>query len=180
MTDIHYSGEILKLFHRTPALKGRIEYVIRSYFPEIQSVSVGRASKNAYYDPRNHTVRLTGNSSVYVIGHELMHYLQDGHAFPGNKGIYPKGERACDLYLFARSPDLVADFWQSYDGSYIGSAIRVDALRKYFTREEGREMVHRVCAEAVALREKGKHGYIRWAERTINSEIAKKRYGDRP
>mgnify|MGYP005831976205 CR=1 FL=1 len=171
MTDIRYSCELLKLFHRSPDLKERIELVVRGYFNDLDHVRFGRASKSAYYDPRGHTVRLTGGSSIYVIGHEITHFLQDKYNFPDGIARYPKGELACDLFLFARSPDLVADVWDWGDSSYLGKEIGEYRLKKYYGMKEGRAMVHEVCSMAVARRDEGNRNYISWAENEIKRRI---------
>ena len=168
MARIVYSRELQKLLIKRPALKARIETVTNDHFPEIREARFGRASRSAYYDFRTGTVRVSGSCSVYVIGHELVHYLQDARHFDGP--AYPSGERSCDLFLFARSPELVADVWDG-DASYLLKGVRGRALAKCFTKLEGQQMIHDVCAEAVRLRSAGKHSYIKWAEQAIDREI---------
>ncbi len=77
MPEILYSRELQKLLAKRPALKVRIESVVNDHFPEIAQARFGRASRSAYYDVRSGTVRVNSGCSVYVIGHELVHYLQD-------------------------------------------------------------------------------------------------------
>jgi hypothetical protein len=166
--DIHYTKDLRELFVRAPALKPRIEYVLW-FFPEVESIKFGRASRSAYYDAGTGTVRLTRNSSHYVIGHEVTHFLQDGRHFNGQ--TLPKGERQCDLFLFARSPALVADFWKAKDCSYMGWALKTELLKGLFSREEGQAMIFEVCRDAVAMyRERPSH-YISWAEKRINERV---------
>ncbi|MCD1295258.1 hypothetical protein CUJ83_09630 [Methanocella sp. CWC-04] len=171
MAFIDYSKEIENAFIKAPELKRRIEFVVDGFFPEVENIKFGKASKSAYYDPQSGTVRLTKNSSIYIIGHEITHYLQDKNHYAGAITI-PGGERACDLYLFARSPALVTDFWNSRDGSYIGNALKVDLLKKHYSREEGQMMIHETCKGALIMRDNGKRDYIKWAEDTINQRIA--------
>ncbi|WP_424357230.1 hypothetical protein [Methanocella sp. MCL-LM] len=170
MTEICYSGELEKLLTRTPSLRTRIE-IVTAFFPELDLIRFGRASKSAYYDPRSGTIRLTGRSSPYVIGHEITHLMQDGKFLPGGITPYPKGERSCDLYLFARSPFLVADVWDARDSCYLGKGFRTARLRDRFTKAEGQQMLHDVCVEAIRLREGGKRDYISWAEQAIAERI---------
>lgn len=166
--DVHYTKDLQELFVKVPALKSRIEYALW-FFPEVDGIKFGRASRSAYYDAGTGTVRLTRNSSHYVIGHEVTHFLQDDRHFGGKP--LPKGERQCDLFVFARSPALVADFWKAKDSSYIGWALDVDLLRQCYSREEGQAMIFEVCREAVAMyRERPSH-YISWAEKHINEKI---------
>jgi len=166
--DIHYTKDLQELFVKAPALKSRIEYTMW-FFPEVESIKFGRASRSAYYDAGTGTVRLTRNSSHYVIGHEVTHFLQDGRHFNGK--TLPKGERQCDLFLFARSPALVADFWKAKDSSYMGWALKTESLKELFSREEGQAMIFEICREAVAMyRERPSH-YISWAEKRINEKI---------
>jgi hypothetical protein len=89
MPEILYSRELLKLMAKRPALKARIESVVRDHFPEIAQARFGRASRSAYYDVRSGTVRVNSGCSVYVIGHKLVHYLQD--ARHSGDGAYPSG-----------------------------------------------------------------------------------------
>ncbi len=168
----HYTKDLQELFFKAPALKSRIEYVMW-FFPEIGDIKFGRASRSAYYDAGAGTVRLTRNSSHYVIGHEVTHFLQDPRHFSGP--TLPKGERQCDLFLFGRSPALVADFWEAKDASYIGMALDIRSLTAAFSREEGQAMIFEVCRDAVAMyRERPSH-YISWAEKRINELILERR-----
>jgi hypothetical protein len=168
MPEILYSRELQKLLAKRPALKVRIESVVNDHFPEIAQARFGRATRSAYYDVRSGTVRVNSGCSVYVIGHELVHYLQDAR-HSGN-GAYPSGERSCDLFLFARSPALVADVWDG-EASYLLRGARGRRLAAGLPKKEGQRMVHEVCAEAVRLRGAGKHNYIQWAEREIDAKI---------
>jgi hypothetical protein len=168
MAEITYSRELQKLLAKRPALKVRIEAVINEYFPEITRARFGRASRNAYYDFRTGTVRVNSGCSVYVIGHELVHFMQDARHF-GDRA-YPSGERSCDLFLFARDPALVADLWNG-DASYLLRGARGRLLANRFPKPEGQLMVHEACVEALRLRSTGERNYIRWAERKIDLRI---------
>ncbi len=169
VASVHYTKDLQELLMKVPALKQRIEYTLW-FFPEVTSVKFGRASRSAYYDGGTGTVRLTRSSSHYVIGHEITHFLQDEAHFNGK--TLPKGERQCDLFLFARSPALVADFWKAGDNSYIGWALDVGRLTQLYSREEGQAMIFDVCREAVAMYNQGPCHYISWAEKRINENIA--------
>jgi hypothetical protein len=166
---VHYTDGALKLFGKAPSLRDRIELVL-AYFPDIDSVSFGKASKSAYYDPGSGTVRLTAGSSMYVIAHELTHHLQYSKTLFEGRFPYPKGERACDLFVFARSPCLVADMWDSRDSCYMGKAMGSGSLREWLTKAEGQLLVHRICREALDRREHGHKGYICWAEAEIKRQ----------
>jgi hypothetical protein len=172
MTDIHYTKEVQELFVKAPKLRERIEYTAW-FFPEIDRVKVGRASRSAYYDAGTGTVRLTKSCSLYVIGHELTHFLQDERHFNGK--TLPKGERQCDLFLFARSPALVIDVWDTKDNSYMGRSIHTDLLRELFSKTEGQQMVYEVCKAAVEMQKQGPSHYISWAEKQINEKIMERR-----
>lgn len=175
MAEIIFSRELQKLFVRRPALKLRIERVTNGHFPEITRARFGRASRGAYYDFRTGTVRVNGGSSRYVIGHELVHFLQDGRHCAGP--ALPAGERSCDVFLFARSPSLVADVWggdgdaSGVDASYLLRGATGRALAARFTRAEGQALVHEVCASAVRLRGDGQRNYIQWAEGEIGARV---------
>ncbi len=169
MAIIHYSSELQKLMAKRPALKPRIEQTVNGFFREIDEVRFGRASRSAYYDFRSGTVRVNSGSSVYVIGHELVHFMQDSRHFHG-AAAYPSGERSCDLFLFARSPALVADLWDG-DASYLLRGATARLLTAHFARADGQRMVHEACAEAVRLRMAGKRDYIKWAESEIDARI---------
>ena len=169
MTSVHYTRDLEALFLKAPKLKERILYTLQ-FFPEVESIKFGKASKNAYYDPNTGSVRLTKNCSYYVIGHEITHHLQ--YFNKGNE--FPKGERQCDIFLFARSPALVIDLWNTRDGSYLCRAIKVDLLRERFTKLEGQQMIYETCAEALQRRKEGHGHYMDWAEKRINERIEKK------
>jgi hypothetical protein len=168
MAEIIFSRELQKLMAKRPALKSRIESVTNDHFPEITQIRFGRASRNAYYDFRSGTVRVHSGCSVYVIGHELVHFMQDARHFAGPP--CPSGELSCDMFLFARSPALVADIWNG-DASYLLRGARGRGLAARFPPAEGQQLVHEVCAEALRLRSAGKHSYIQWAERAIDARI---------
>lgn len=165
MTVIHYTPSLLELFEKSPSLRGRIEHVTANYYPDIGSVKFGRASKRAYYDPNSGTVRLTAKCSEYVIGHELTHHLQ--HTVDG----FPGGEISCDLFTFARGSELVPDFWEGRDASYLGNELMLSLLRERFTRATGRAMIHEVCKEALERRAAGRRNYIQWTKDTINRKV---------
>lgn len=165
MAAIHYSSALQTLMAKRPALKPRIDRTVNDFFPEIKEARFGRASRSAYYDFRSGTIRVNSGSSIYVIGHELVHFMQDTRHFQGDV-TYPSGERSCDLFLFARSPALVADVWDG-DASYLLSGATARALKVHFSRPDGQHMVHEVCKEAVRLRNAGKRDYIKWAEREM-------------
>jgi hypothetical protein len=169
MVTIYYSSGLQALMAKRPALKPRIERTVNDFFPEIEEARFGRASRSAYYDFHSGTIRVNSGSSVYVIGHELVHFMQDTRHFPGAV-TYPSGERSCDLFLFARSPALVADLWGG-DASYLLREETARVLKAHFSRPDGQHMVHEVCAEAVRLRTAGKRDYIRWAEDEIDVRI---------
>jgi len=169
MATIYFSSELLTLMAKRPALKPRIERTVNDFFPEIEEARFGRASRSAYYDFRSGTIRVNSGSSVYVIGHELIHYMQDPRHYHGTIK-YPSGERSCDLFLFSRSPALVADVWDG-DASYLLCGATARALKAYLSRPEGQRLVHEVCAEAVFLRDAGKRDYIKWAGLEIASRI---------
>ncbi len=154
---------------KRPALRDRIEAVTNGHFPEITRARFGRASRSAYYDFRTGTVRVNSGCSVYVIGHELVHLMQDARHFDGT--TLPSGERSCDLFLFARSPALVADLWDG-DASYLLRGSRGRMLTARLPREAGQLLVHEVCAEAMRLRSAGERNYIRWAEREIDARLS--------
>ncbi|AFD00393.1 hypothetical protein Mtc_1644 [Methanocella conradii HZ254] len=168
MVRVHYAKGLLELFEKAPALQNRIEYTLW-FFPEIEDIRFGRAARSAYYDSGSGTVRLTRGSSVYVIGHEITHYLQDGRHFNGK--TLPEGERQCDLFLFARSPALVFDVWEGRDSSYLGKALNLGLLKELYSKEEGQMMVYEACREAVAMYKERPCHYIRWAEKRINENI---------
>jgi hypothetical protein len=170
MAEIHFSRELQKLLIKRPALRGRIESVTNDYFPEITCARFGRASRNAYYDFRSGTVRVNSGCSIYVIGHELVHFLQDTRHFNGPP--CPSGERSCDLFLFARSPALVADVWNG-DASYLLRGARGRRLAARLPKADGQLLVHEICAEAIRLRSAGKHNYIQWAEQAIDTKSKK-------
>lgn len=172
MVNVHYTKDLQELFVKVPALKQRIEYTLW-FFPEVTDIKFGRASRSAYYDGGTGTVRLTRNSSHYVIGHEVTHFLQDEAHFNGK--TLPKGERQCDLFVFARSPALVADFWKARDNSYIGWSLDIGLLTQLYSREEGQAMIFEVCREAVAMYKRGPSHYISWAEKRISENIAERK-----
>ena len=168
MAELIFSRDLQLLMAKRPALRDRIERVVAGHFPEIARARFGRASRGAYYDFRSGTVRLNSGSSAYVIGHELVHFLQDARHCGG--ATCPGGERACDVFLFARSPALVADLWAG-EACYLIRGRSVRALRSRFARAEGQRMVHEVCAEAVRRRAAGTRNYIQWAEREIGARV---------
>lgn len=166
MASIHFTKELEALLARAPKLRERIQYTLQ-FFPEVDSIKFGKASKHAYYDPNTGSVRLTRNCSHYVIGHEIVHHLQ----YFNNGNEYPRGERQCDIFLFARSPALVIDLWNTRDCSYLCRAIKTDLLRERFSKLEGQQMIYEVCVEALRRRKEGHGHYMNWAEKRINERI---------
>jgi len=110
-------------------IKPIIQAVIDNYFPEITGVEIGFT--NACYgqycggwkirlDPKQ--IFFPKGSFEHTIAHEFQHMIQRGQDVfrqraKGNKYLYqfriPSGEKACDIWTYARSPDL------SYGGCYL-------------------------------------------------------------
>jgi hypothetical protein len=68
----------------------------------------------------------------------------------------PKGEKSCDLYVFARHPNLV---WKS---------CYLDCKLPDPTVEENRIAVHELAKEAIIKRAEGMRHYIKWFENEVN------------
>jgi hypothetical protein len=142
----------------------------RIYFPELDDICVkvgitinadGKADmqgKGVFFRSRN--------VSFYVMGHELMHLLQEIQGLP-------KSERSCDIFTMARTV-LFCDESPNYvnvpkemidDNGYI--------LGQY------KEFVHKTAKSASALRKAGKRFYISWFESTLQTALeieAKEQY----
>jgi len=98
----------------------------------------------------------------HVIGHELTHIIQ--HYFEdfeeeGRKYFpelyerpFPTGEESCDLYTYARHPDLVVPG----RGSYIRIPLSADPKE-----------VHELAVEAIVRRNKGYRTYIKWFKEEV-------------
>lgn len=89
-----------------------------------------------------------------TIAHELMHLLQDRDGYD-----VPQGERSCDLFVCARSPELLDD-----KPEYLKIPFSRDELSCGFTRN----MIHMTAKKALKLREQGNRRYIKWFENEIN------------
>jgi hypothetical protein len=86
-----------------------------------------------------------------TIAHELMHLLQ------GRPGYdIPQGERSCDLWVMARSPELLDDV-----PHYLKLPITKDDLDCQFTCT----LLSQLARRALRERENGNRRYIQWFER---------------
>jgi hypothetical protein len=175
-------------------LKADIEYVLRKYFPEIRGVYVysiinGSPLGRYYSDRRNgwsialhkDLVSMDRRTRLNVIGHELTHltqykqdYLKERALKTDFAYIYatriPKGEESCDIYTYARSPELVAPsnyfgilsaFWTLYDWRSIKN-VEYTFYEKYCVE------IHELAKEAIKLRANGYKRYIKWFINRLN------------
>jgi hypothetical protein len=90
-----------------------------------------------------------------TIAHELVHLLQDRDGFD-----IPQGERSCDLWVCARSPDLLDD-----KPNYLKLPLSREDLACGFTRN----IVHLTAKKALEQRANGNRRYIKWFEDEIRS-----------
>lgn len=170
--DLEVAGErprwrYSRLVLRSPhfrALGRRLE-AVRRHFPELDGVCirVGLARKRGVLgwgslDPSQPGIWVRPRRpDCFTIAHELTHLLQA-------RGEVPRGERACDLYALARSPQLV-DVAPGY--------LRLPrALREAQPLEpEMRLLLFRAAREAVAARAAGRRDYLRLFERRVAAEV---------
>jgi len=145
----------------------------RDRFPELDGVSVkvgailsrraiaGCAAVDVPY------VRFARRTlSRFVAAHELTHLLQ---GVPGIPQTVPRGEKACDLHVMARDPELIDSGWfylRLPFGMLRGDGVRE---RRSQVRLEIREALHLLAVEAVERRGRGLRGYIEWFERAALS-----------
>ncbi|MFA4700163.1 hypothetical protein [Pyrococcus kukulkanii] len=154
--------------------------VVDTYFPELSGLTIylyatysalGRYHVNAYpYNLALNPVDLKREPNeyvVHVIAHELTHLIQYNYDIFVSLGqeyfplLYakriPKGEEACDLYTYARHPDLVVPG----RGGYIGIPENADP-----------EEVHELALEAIRLRnEEGVRNYIKWFKERLKEVV---------
>jgi len=175
-------------------LKADIEYVLRTYFPEIRGVYVysiinGSPLGRYYWDRRNgwsialhkDLVFVDRRVRLKVIGHELTHLVQCKQDHLKERALktdfaylyatrIPKGEESCDIYTYARSPELVAPsnylgipcaFMVFYDWRSVKSA-------EFAFYEKCCVEIHELAKEAIRLRADGYRRYIKWFINRLN------------
>ena len=175
--------------HISP-LKEDIEYVLKNYFPEIRGVYVysiiNGSSLGRYYSNRRNgwsialhrdLINMDRRTRLNVIGHELTHLTQYKQDYLRERALktefaylyttrIPKGEKSCDIYTYARSPELVAPsnylgipsvFWEFYYWKTVRSA-------EYSFYERYCVEIHELAKEAVRIRANGYRNYIEWFE----------------
>jgi hypothetical protein len=140
----------------------RVDYV-RRFFPELDDVTlkVGltRAASGMAVPGGVEIWLNPGRPSFHTIAHEMVHLLQ-------KRGLdVPQGERSCDVFSLARD-------WTLNDVS--PSYVRVPPallLPDGSLRPEGARLVHRVAADAVAMRRGGLRTYIAWFEGRLQEMV---------
>lgn len=134
---------------------------VRRHFPELDSVTirVGLAQKRGVLgwgslDPEEPAIWIRPRKlDLFTIAHELTHLLQA-------RGFIPRGERACDLYALARSPQLV-----DTAPGYLSLPSRFPSEGR-LSAGAGRAL-HRAARAAIDARASGRRNYLRLFERTL-------------
>ncbi len=133
----------------------------RHHFPELEglTIRVGLVKKRGILgwgslDPAHPGVWVRPRRlDLFTLAHEFTHLLQA-------RGLVPGGERACDLYALARTPELI-DHMPSY-------LALPDVLRRLDRVPV--VLQHQLCAaarDAIAAREAGDRRYIARFERLV-------------
>lgn len=140
----------------TPVVDARIREVIE-YFPEFDDIEItigtieSRKFGTAEVGGNKINLRVGRKHPLkHTIAHELMHLLQDRDGFD-----IPQGERPCDLWVCARSPDLLDDMPE-----YLKLPLSKEDLECGFTRN----IIHLTAKKALKKRKNGNRRYIKWFE----------------
>lgn len=143
----------------TPRIDARIREVFK-YFPEFddEEITIGAIEGRKYGSAEiggNKINLRVGRIHPYkqTIAHELVHLLQDRKGYD-----VPQGERPCDLWVCARSPDLLDD-----KPNYLDLPLSKSDLENGFTRK----LIHQTAKKALKERQKGNRRYIKWFEDEI-------------
>jgi hypothetical protein len=99
--------------------------------------------------------------SRFVAAHELTHLLQ---GVPGIPQTVPRGEKACELHVMARDPDLIDSGWFYLRLPWKGLRGDGTAERRGEIRREIRPLLHGIAVDAIQRRAHGKRDYIDWFE----------------
>jgi hypothetical protein len=150
----------------TPEVESKIREVFE-YFPEFDNttISIGTIISRKYgtAEVGGNKINLkVGRKHPYknTIAHELMHLLQDRDGFD-----VPQGERSCDLFVCARSPELLDDMPQ-----YLSLPLTKADLDCKFTRT----LIHLTARKALNERANGNRRYIKWFEVELSKLFGKK------
>ncbi len=141
------------------------------YFPELKNIkriNVGYTSFGGTFylgksDEKTISIGVNQRTSMHIIAHEFTHYIQYfqkeirdfGFKIPEVRLFYlkeiPKGEKACEIYTYARHKDLVGDF------GYFGT---LKGIKK--------EIIHIAAKKAIEKRNIENHrNYIKFFEKEI-------------
>ncbi|NJE60447.1 hypothetical protein [Thermococcus sp. 21S7] len=150
--------------------------VVENYFPELRGFTFRlHATYTAHgrYQTIGYPYNLALNPELldkfpveyvrHIIAHELTHLVQYNYRILKQVGVqyfpilytkpFPKGEESCDLYTYARDPDLVVPG----RGSYIPIPAEADPYE-----------VYELANEAIRLRnEEGLTAYIKWFKKEL-------------
>lgn len=132
---------------------------VLEYFPELKPdvIRVGWTESEHYIgrymanksDSKRIYIQLSKHASVAVISHEFVHHIQF------KKCTIPLGERPCELWNIARSPDLQT-MCQSNIFEYPAGVSD--------NWEEWKYIAHEVAKDAIKKREDGLRNYLKWYE----------------
>lgn len=140
-------------------IRRRLERV-RRFFPELEGtcIRVGMVRKRGVMgwgslDPEEPGIWVRPRRLDYfTIAHELTHLLQA-------RGEIPHGERACDLFALARSPEVV---------DAVPYYLKLPKpLRHRGVSNQGALLLHRQAREALAARAAGERRYLQLFERSV-------------
>ncbi len=142
------------------------------YFPEFQNIIkriiVGYTSFGGIFylgksDEKTISIGISRKLSLHIIAHEFTHYIQYfqkeirdiGINIPGVHIFYlkdiPKGEKACEIYTYARHKDFVGDW------GYFGTLKNID-----------KNKIHIVAKKAIIKRNiENYRNYIKFFEKEI-------------
>ncbi len=163
--------------------------VLRRYFPELRGVLLyytGSANGKYLYgwkialDPD--LLKKPKRKLRHTVAHELTHLiqyqqdrirhraLQTEYAYLYAQRI-PKGEEACEIWTYARHPDLVAPSGYLHSPFEMRESETSDEFweRKFRFYEQHCDEIHELAKKAIELRNRGFRQYIKWFLRELRS-----------
>ncbi|ADC65276.1 hypothetical protein Ferp_1117 [Ferroglobus placidus DSM 10642] len=168
-------------------LEEEVKKVIKRYFPEIDGVLLyytGSAYGKYLRDWKialNPIILKKPKRILYhTVAHEVTHLIQWQQEKVRSKALkteysflytqrIPKGEKACEIWTYARHPDLVApSYYLSVELKKLPNSKKFLSAGIEFYEERSFE-IHRLAKKAIKLRERGVRNYIKWFLNELNS-----------
>jgi len=168
-------------------LEEKVRKVLEHYFPEIDCVSLyytgsayGKYLRDWKIAINPLLLKKPKRVLYHTVAHELTHLIQWQQEKIRPKALkteysflyaqrIPKGEEACEIWTYARHPDLVApSYYLGLKPKKLPNSMKSWCTAMEFYEEHSFE-IHNLAKKAIEMRRQGFRSYIKWFLNELNS-----------